>query len=134
MTEQELLAYILGRLRRTESMQELFAADEIAEWPDGAFDTLAKAGLLRPASPAQVLTCIGCEQYCSMPINSLPALEDRPARIFIACDKRDDVGRLPVEATRLRQWQFSGEALARVLAELLCNKRRKTQIQRYAHS
>jgi hypothetical protein len=119
MTEQELLAHMLDRLNRAESTQELFGADEIAEWPAGAFDTLAKAGLLRSASPAQVLTCMGCEQYCSMPVNVIPALEHRPARIFIACDKRDDIGPVRVEATRLRQWQFSGGAVADAVARLL---------------
>jgi hypothetical protein len=119
MTEQELLAHMLDRLSRAESAQELFGADEIAEWPVGAFEALAKAELLRQASPARVLTCMGCEQYCSMLVNSIPRVDHRPARIFIACDKRDDVGRVPVEANRLRQWQFSGRAVAEAVAKLV---------------
>lgn len=119
MTEQELLAQILERLSSADSLQELFGADEIAEWPAGAFDTLTAVGLLAPAPPARMLTCLGCEQHCPMSVEVIPAQEQLPARTFIACDKRDDIGRVSVDAARLRQWQLSGSTLAKVVTKLL---------------
>ncbi len=114
-----MLDQILDLLGRSDSVQEMFGADEIAEWPSGAFGALSSAGLLQPAPPAQVLVCTGCEESCSMRVQTFPAIRDREARAFIACDKRDDVGRVPVEMSRLLQWQLAGRTLATALCGLL---------------
>jgi hypothetical protein len=76
MTEDGLLQHIFDRLGYAESGQAIFSADEAAEWPDGALDALTKAGLLKPAQPAQVIECTGCEESCAMRVNtiSLPIL------------------------------------------------------------
>lgn len=119
MTESGLLEQILDRLGRADSTEEIFGADEAAEWPAGTFDILTKAGLLRRAQPAQVIECDGCERNCFMPVHVRPADGDRPARAFISCDKPEDVGRVPVELGRLMQWQITGGLLAKTLARLL---------------
>jgi hypothetical protein len=119
MTESGLLEHIFERLCRADSGQEIFGADEAAEWPAGALDLLVKAGLLRRAEPAHAIECNGCEQYCFMPVHVLPAEGNRPARAFISCDKRDDIGRVPVEMRRLAQWKITGGMLAKTLARLL---------------
>jgi hypothetical protein len=119
MTEGDLLEHILDRLGRADSAEEIFGADEAADWPAGALDLLIKAGLLRRAEPAQVIECNGCEQYCFMPVHVRPAEGNRPARAFVSCDKRDDIGRVPVEMRRLAQWKMTGGLLAKTLARLL---------------
>lgn len=119
MTESDLLEHILDRLGRADSAEEIFGADEAADWPAGALDLLIKAGLLRRAQPAQVIECDGCERNCFMPVHVRPAEDNRPTRAFISCDKPEDVGRVPVEMRRLEQWQTTCELIADVLAQLL---------------
>jgi hypothetical protein len=81
MTESALLENILDRLGRADSAEEIFGADEVADWPAGALDLLIKAGLLRRAEPAHAIECNGCEQYCFMPVHVLPAEGNRPALV-----------------------------------------------------
>jgi hypothetical protein len=119
MTEGDLLEHILERLCRADSGQEIFGADEAAQWPESALEALIKSGLLERAEPAQVIECDGCERNCFMPVYVRPAEGDRPARAFISCDKPEDVGRLPVELGRLAQWRITGGMLAGAVARLL---------------
>ena len=55
MTESDLLEHILDRLGRADSAEEIFGADEAADWPAGALDLLITTGLLRRAEPAQAI-------------------------------------------------------------------------------
>lgn len=119
MTQNDLLEQIIDRLGRAESGDEVFGADEAANWPDGAVDVLTKAGLLRRARPAQAIGCNGCERLCFMPVQIRPADGNQIARAFISCDKRDDIGRVPVELRRLRQWRIAGALVADTLARQL---------------
>ena len=116
MTENGLLEYIFDRLGRSGAAEEIFGADEAANWPAGTLDLIIKVGLLRRAEPAQAIECNGCEQYCFMPAHVLPAEGNRPARAFISCDKRDDIGRVPVVMRRLEQWQTTCELIGRTSA------------------
>jgi hypothetical protein len=119
MTESDLLEHIFERLSRADSGQEIFGADEVAEWPESALEVLIKSGLLDRAEPARVIECDGCERNCFMPIHVRPAESNRPARAFISCDKPEDVGRVPVELDRLAQWRITGGMLAGAVARLL---------------
>lgn len=119
MTESDLLEAVLDRLGSAEAAEAFFGADEAADWPPGALDAFLKNGLLRRAQPAQVIGCRGCEENCFMPVHVFPAEGGRPARALIACDKRDDVGRVEVDFHRLEQWQASGGMIAAVLARAL---------------
>jgi hypothetical protein len=119
MTESDLLDHIFERLNRADSGQEIFGADEAAQWPGGALEALIKSGLLERAEPTRVIECDGCERNCFMPVHVRPAEGNRPARAFISCDKPEDVGRVPVELGRLAQWRVTGGMLARAVARLL---------------
>ena len=119
MTRADLLESVLERLARAGPVKAIFSADEIAAWPAGTLATLFNAGMLQQAQPASVLECTGCEENCIMPVHVFPAEDNRPARAFIACDKRDDVGRVPMDMGRLKAWQITTDLLARVLAQLL---------------
>lgn len=119
MTESDLLEHIFERLCRADSGEEIFGAEEAAEWPEGALEVLIQSGLLGRAEPAQVIECDGCERNCFMPVYVRPAYGNRPAHAFISCDKPEDVGRVPVELRRLEQWRITGEMLAGTMARLL---------------
>jgi len=119
MTERGLLEHIFERLSRADSGEEIFGADEAAQWPGGALEVLIKSGLLGRAEPARVIECDGCERNCFMPVHVRPAEGGRPARAFISCDKPEDVGRVPVALRRLEQWQITGGILAGAVARLL---------------
>jgi hypothetical protein len=117
MTEGDLLEHIFERLCRADSGEEIFGADEAAQWPESALEV--KSGLLERAEPAQVIECDGCERNCFMPVHVRPGEGNRPARAFISCDKREDVGRVPVELGRLAQSRTTGGMLAAAIARLL---------------
>ncbi len=119
MTEGDLLEHIFERLCRADSGEEIFGADEVAQWPESALEVLVKSGLLGRAEPARVIECDGCERNCFMPVHVRPAEGNRPARAFISCDKPEDVGRVPVELGRLPQWRITGRMLACAMARLL---------------
>jgi hypothetical protein len=119
MTESGLLGHIFERLSRADSGQEIFGANEAAQWPESALEVLVNSGLLDRAEPAQVIDCDGCERNCFMPVHVRPAEGNRPARAFISCDKPEDVGRVPVELGRLSQWRTTGGMLAGAVARLL---------------
>jgi hypothetical protein len=119
MTESGLLEHIFDRLSRADSGEEIFGADEVAQWPESALEALVKSGLLERAEPARVIECDGCERNCFMPVHVRPAEGNQPARAFISCDKPDDVGRVPVELGRLSQWRITGGMLAAAMARLL---------------
>jgi len=120
MTESGLLEQILERLGRAEPDGEIIGADEAGQWPDGALASLIKAEVLRPAQPARVIECDGCERNCFMPVIVRTAEDGRVARAFISCDKPDvNAGRIGVEMSRLDQWQLTGETLAGAVARLL---------------
>jgi len=92
---------------------------EVNAWPQPAFNALIKHGVIKPVSPANVIICPGCEKACLMPVIVYPTHDDRPARIFIACDKREDTGRIPIEPSDLEQWQIDIGRFVSLLASAL---------------
>ena len=115
MRPDDLLESLKTRFAKGKAGYITISADEIAEWPDGLFNELHKANLLTQAAPTNVLECRGCEQLCFMPVNIVAAENGRKARAFIACDKRDDVGRVPVAFARLEQWAMTHTAFDKIL-------------------
>jgi hypothetical protein len=106
-----LLAALSARLDCSPETAVYIGADVREEIGELA-DLLADAGLLLPAEPASALICDGCERNCVMPVQVAPATAAQPGRAFIVCDKRDDIGRVPVDLVRLRRWIFSLPVLA----------------------
>lgn len=96
-----------------------FFWDEVKNWPAGTLEVLLISGLLRTAQPMTSIECDGCEENCIMPLVVYPAQEDKPGRAFIACDKRDDMGRVSVGFDRLRQWQCNTDAVCGFVAASL---------------
>ena len=92
-------------------------------------DVLVDAGLFLQAEPASALICDGCERNCVMPVNVAPATAAQPSRAFIVCDKRDDIGRVPVDRARLCRWMFSLPALASALVRTLKTDQQPTEAE-----
>ena len=122
MLPDELLDGLKARFAKSRGGRVSLGADEIAEWPDGIFDELLKAKLICRDAPANVVECRGCEEYCLMPVNIFAAEGHRPARAFVACDQRDDVGRVPVDFSRLAQWTMTLSAFEEAVASFVVAK------------
>ncbi len=93
-------------------------ADETGEWPAALAGALIEQGVLLRAAPAASVVCPGCEQACAMPVHVLPR-EGREAVAFVACDKRDDMGRVSLPLSLLERWRMTHRTLAGVLARSL---------------
>ncbi len=74
-----------------------------------------RAGLVVKGAPARSTICEGCERECPMEV-TWPGGSRGP---FIVCDKRNDIGRVPIDPARLLQWSISLEYLAMTTASLL---------------
>lgn len=116
---EKLLAALAARLGESFEIAIRLNADEEDNDVGELAEALVSAGLLLPAEPAGAVICDGCERNCAMPVEIAPAINGRPSRAFIICDKRDDIGRVRVEPARLRRWTFSFSLLARALAKAL---------------
>ena len=95
--------------------EEILSAEELSAWPQEDVFELKRFRLLRKASPAKSIECPGCEEACLMPVHVYLAQDGRPARIFIACDKREDTGRVLIESADLERWQLDISRFARLL-------------------
>ena len=98
---------------------ELLSAEELATWPGDDVAALKRLNLVKKATPAKDIECPGCEEACLMPVNVHPTQDDRPARIFIACDKREDTGRILIPPSDLEQWQVDMGRFVSLLASAL---------------
>jgi len=77
-------------------------------------EALQDVGLLTAAEPARATVCGGCEQACLMDVQF--GCSGTP---FVVCDKRDDIGRVPVAPEGLERWWLSADLVAAVCARLL---------------
>ena len=84
MTKSGLLEQIFERLCSAGSGEEIFGADEAAEWPTDPVQVLIKSGMLECTEPARVIECDGCERNCFMPVHVRPAEGNQLARAFKA--------------------------------------------------
>ncbi|MBL8419992.1 MAG: hypothetical protein JNK92_05085 [Dechloromonas sp.] len=122
MNHAEVLPAVLDRLAAADGEVALFSERELAEWPAAALARLKTEGLLVKGPPADTLTCPGCEEDCTMPVE-IVTTAGGAMRAFVVCDKRDDVARVAVGRDLLEQWTCSPERVADVLARLLCIRR-----------
>ena len=92
MTPQDALIELLGRVGASQGAAVLINDDELGQWPKAAVAAIKTQRLLIKTRPASSAICPGCERDCVMPVHVLPVEGKRPARVFISCDKRDDIG------------------------------------------
>lgn len=118
MNFADVLPTLLDRLAAAAGEVALFSERELAEWPAAAFARLKAEGLLVKGPPADAVVCPGCEEDCTMPVET-DVTPSGTLRAFVVCDKRDDVARVAIARDLLEQWTCSPERVADVLARLL---------------
>lgn len=119
MSNHDLIQIIIERVAANSDLTgAAFYWDEVKSWPDNKLAFFEKIGLLKAAQPMTDVECDGCEENCIMPVNIYPTSEATPARAFIVCDKRDDIGRVKVDFDRLKQWQVTVLQLGQFVASL----------------
>ena len=88
------------------------AWEQVREWPEGAVQIFQDAGWIKFTASAKSVVCPGCEENCFMPVHVSPAMQGQPVRAYVACDRRDDMGRIPIPSEMLQQWQITPYQLA----------------------
>lgn len=128
MQHNQVLQQILQRLDSPDRVALLFTADEVGAWPWDALEALKQQSIIKPAKPANVVECPGCEEACLMPVQVISGDGVRPARVFIVCDKRKDTGRIPIDHVTLQRWQIVVEHLVRELASAMVTDQNPEEI------
>ena len=100
--------------------------EELNQWPAEAIKAMKSQRLIAKARPASSAICSGCERDCVMPVHTLPAKTGAPV-LFIICDKRNDINRVPVPTERLPQWQCSADLVCGFVAASLGLRRSDKQ-------
>lgn len=118
MKEAAIIRHCLDRLCDNQGQNVLLTADEVGKWPPKSLNALIQVGFIKSASAATDVECEGCEEYCVMPVTVMQGSAHK-AEAFISCDKRDDVGIIPIQSHRLKRWQLSMQTLASALTNLL---------------
>lgn len=122
MEAREPLAVLIELVERVAACRgedSYFSAVEVADWPTSLVQELRTLNLLAAASPATSLECPGCDQACVMPVHVLPGPTDGTGRAIIACDRREDIGRVVVPLVNLERLKSSGQQLAEGVVKLL---------------
>lgn len=125
MTPDAALIELLARVGAGDGAPVRVSEYELNQWPGVAVAAMKTQRLLAKARTATGVICPGCEDECWMPVHVPPNAKGIPAA-FIVCDKRSDIGRVPVSVDCLLQWQCSGEAVCALAADSL-GLRRSTQ-------
>ena len=105
MTLEDVLQELIQRIG--SGGDTLVAWEQVREWPAGAIAVFEKAGWIKPTVAASTVECPGCEENCFMAAPVLPARGEKAARAYVACDQRDDMGRVKIAISRLQQWQIT---------------------------
>lgn len=102
---------VLGAiLRRCDVDPPVFAADEVAWWPDGSRQTAVDLGILAPAPATSTLPCDGCGGDHQGEVVYLTDRHTGQAQAWLPCP---ECGPSPVDLRRLRRWRIDAPALVR---------------------
>ncbi len=118
MTPQAALIELLGRVGAANGSAVLISTEELDQWPAAAVSALKSQNLLLKARPATSVVCPGCEEECSMPVETRTRA-NAPATFFVVCDKRSDTSRVAIAAAQLAQWRCDAQAVRGFVAASL---------------
>ena len=118
MTPEAALIELLGRVGARLGESVTVSTEELSQWPAVAVSALKSQGLLLKARPAKSVACPGCEQECSMTVQTLTR-SNAPAASFVVCDKRSDINRVPIPGARLALWRCDAQAVCGFVASSL---------------
>ncbi len=116
MTLEDVLEDLINRLE--PSGDKTISWDQVQRWPEGALEMFQNEGWIKPALFAKSVVCPGCEENCYMPVQA-QTKNGQPTRIYVACDYRDDMGRIPIPQEMLQQWQITEDQVARWITRSL---------------
>lgn len=117
LTAAEALTELLARLGVAPGRTLAFSAEELQHWPADAVAAFKSHGVLRPGKPGGTAVCPGCERACVMPVQQRQRAG--VAAAFVLCDRRDDIGRVPLAPALLERWRADAQTLGDALAGLL---------------
>lgn len=119
MEAHQLTATLSVVLDRADTTGDaVVTADTTRGWSEGVADRLAALGLLVRANNERGMTCDGCEDGCWVE----PELRQRAdgAQVLVhACERREDIGLVELDAGGLAAWRLSLEGVASALAASL---------------
>ena len=118
MTPKATLIELLGRVGARLGESVTVNTEELNQWPAAAVSALKSQGLLLKARPSKSVICDGCEQDCSMPVQTVTRANGSVTS-FVVCDKRSDTNRVPVPAARLALWRCDAQAVCGFVASSL---------------
>jgi hypothetical protein len=122
MTPQKAFQELLNLLEFGDE-SNIVSWGQVEQWPIEAFNTFIDCGLLIPFSSAESTLCPGCDQNCTMPVHRSPNIVTQ-AKGYIICDKKSDIGRVPVYSfLPLKTWKCSPYLLAIWLSKKLSFKK-----------
>ena len=119
MTANDCLSRLLALLGFSGGDVLTLDADDVSDLPEEYFELFVKHGLLQEIADARTVVCDGCEERCDRPVQIYRANKLSPARAFVSCELRDDVGRVDVDFKRLKQWQMSARQVAEMVRDLI---------------
>lgn len=119
MTPEAALVELLGRVGARLGESVTANTEELNQWPTVAVSALKLQGLLLKARPAKSVVCPGCEQECSMPVQTVTRPNATVATSFVVCDKRSDINRVPIPGARLALWRCDAQAVCGFVASSL---------------
>jgi len=90
---------------------DVVTGDESRNWPKGKLDELISAGILTEIEHANGVTCDQCEENCYIEPDIRTYLDRSKTIGVFVCTRRDDIGRVPIDLNRLRQWQIDKKKL-----------------------
>jgi hypothetical protein len=122
----DVLIELLERVGANQGAAILVTDDELRQWPSEAVKAMQSQRLVAKARPAASAICPGCEQQCVMPVHTPLATAGSKAS-FIVCDKRSDINRVLVSASRLNQWRCNAELVCGFIAARLGLRRSGSQ-------
>ncbi|MEK7703646.1 MAG: hypothetical protein AAB426_01710, partial [Myxococcota bacterium] len=96
----------------------VLTADRTERWPEGVLEQLADQRLLVRSTNERGMTCDGCEDACWVE-PELRRRADGSSVLVHACEHREDIGLVELDAKRLASWRLDFGALATALASSL---------------
>ena len=130
--DQRLNTLLFSLLKRLDQAQDGMAYlmpvhDPL--WNDAAIHGLHEAGILKKGQPFSTILCDGCDQLCPMPVQHYLDDAGKIESSFIACDKREDIGLVPVEACAMHPYTLTLESLATMLAQQFGSDRSPEELE-----
>lgn len=126
-TGTEILHELLIELGQSSRNLPVVRPDTVDGLPEDILALFLEKGLLKEIAYTDHVICDGCHQNCLMPVERMP-LNGKASRLVVVCDKDENMGRITIEASRLRRWRIDPLGLCRVIGEVLCTNNHTQEI------